>query len=198
MDTDPSHTQLQPENAVLLPKWSGQSRDEHAADLISLIPFLEYIAGMSIEDVRKVIKSFEGKDIPKEYARREALMREAFNKEREKERGAKGLSATPGGGLSNMLGFKQGPQPGQMPGEQSLVESHAQGKMLIDLVRERGRMRYEQLERDIRLNGQGWLEEQEKEEKKLMDEQMKSMKDDWMSWPTKMFSNRDVPAEEKR
>lgn len=183
---------------MILPKWNGAARDEHAADLIALIPFLEYIAGMNIDDVRKVIKSFEGTNIPEEYAKREALMREAFTKEREKSGRSKKGGSSAAGGFSNMLGFKQGPQPGQLPGEQSLSEAQAQGKMLIDLVRERGRLQYEQLERDIRLNGTKWLEEQEREEKKMMEEQMKSMKDDWVAWPTKLFGGGERPAEEKR
>ena len=38
IDTVPDHVQLQPENAIILPKWSGDPKDKN---LIALIPFLE-------------------------------------------------------------------------------------------------------------------------------------------------------------
>lgn len=195
IDTDSNHTQLQPENAVILPKWNGQARDEHAADLIALIPFLEYIAGMNIEDVRKVIKSFEGKNIPQEYARREAQARERFLK----EQGGSKKSRFSAGGVGSMIGFKPTPQPGQLPGEQNLAEGLAQGKMLIDQVRERGQMQYRQLEHEIQTNGQKWLEESEREEKKMMEEQMKSMKNEWMPFGGAFRgSEQQKSGEEKR
>lgn len=40
---------------IILPKWKGDSKDPHARDLVALIPFLEYIATMGIQDTRKVI-----------------------------------------------------------------------------------------------------------------------------------------------
>ena len=143
---------------------------------------------MNIDDVRKMIKSFEGTDIPKEYAKREARMRESFQKDHEKG-GAKSSIASTAKGFSNVLGFKQGPQPGQLPGEVPISDNLSQGKMLIDQVRERGRIQYEYMERDIQRNGQKWLEDQEREDKKAMEEQMKSMKNEWMSWPFRSFSH---------
>ena len=78
IDTDPSHVQLQPENAIVLPKWKGEASDK---GLVAMIPFLEYLAMMAATgqpvDVRKVLESMKGKDIPVEYARREAKLREA-------------------------------------------------------------------------------------------------------------------------
>ena len=38
MDTDPEHVALQPENAIVLPKWKGDPSDK---DLVAMIPFLE-------------------------------------------------------------------------------------------------------------------------------------------------------------
>ena len=38
IDTVPDHVQMQPENAIILPKWSGDPKDKN---LIALIPFLE-------------------------------------------------------------------------------------------------------------------------------------------------------------
>ena len=180
IDTVPAHTQLQPENAIILPKWDGTSTSSSSKDLVALIPFLEYIAGMGIEDVRKVLKSYEGTHIPTEFHRRETLAREAFNARLAEERGRRpklaGASGGVLGGLSSALGFKPSQalmQPA--PGEQSPMEGFAQGKMLSDQMRERGLRNYEQLEKEIRENGASWLKEMEKEEKKAAEEQMKSM-----------------------
>lgn len=38
LDTDPEHVSLQPENAVVLPKWKGDASDR---GLVAMIPFLE-------------------------------------------------------------------------------------------------------------------------------------------------------------
>lgn len=38
LDTHPDHVSLQPENAIIVPKWEGDSRDK---GLIAMIPFLE-------------------------------------------------------------------------------------------------------------------------------------------------------------
>lgn len=38
IDTDPEHVSLQPENAIILPKWTGDPKDR---DLVAMIPFLE-------------------------------------------------------------------------------------------------------------------------------------------------------------
>lgn len=55
IDTKAAHVKNQPENAIVLPKWEGDPKDPHAKDLVALIPFLEYVATMGTEDVRKVI-----------------------------------------------------------------------------------------------------------------------------------------------
>ncbi|KAL8719689.1 MAG: hypothetical protein Q9225_003321 [Loekoesia sp. 1 TL-2023] len=49
LDTQRSHASLQPSNAIILPPWKGSSTD---SELVSFIPFLEYIASMGISDVR--------------------------------------------------------------------------------------------------------------------------------------------------
>jgi len=55
IDTKSAHVKNQPENAIVLPKWTGDPKDPHAKDLVALIPFLEYIASMGTEDTRKVL-----------------------------------------------------------------------------------------------------------------------------------------------
>ena len=41
IDTNAAHVKNQPENAVVLPKWKGDPKDEHTKDLVGLIPFLD-------------------------------------------------------------------------------------------------------------------------------------------------------------
>ncbi|KAF2201002.1 import inner membrane translocase subunit tim50 [Delitschia confertaspora ATCC 74209] len=171
IDTDPSHVKLQPENAIILPKWKGTPGDK---DLVALIPFLEYIATMGVNDVRTAIKSFEGKHIPTEFALREAKAREAFHKQLAEEEARKPKRSA-GGAFMKALGLKEQSQ-GMVPGEMSAAEAYKQGKMLSDQIRERGMKQYEAMEKEIRENGEKWLKEMAEEEKRFQEEQMKSMK----------------------
>ncbi|EON67267.1 hypothetical protein W97_06520 [Coniosporium apollinis CBS 100218] len=181
IDTKPSHAKLQPENSIILPPWKGEPANK---DLVALIPLLEYIATMGIADVRTVIKSFEGKPIAQEFARREAKAREAFQKALAEEK-AKRPKHSGTGWLLGALGMK--PQAGAQAGglvigDQSAAEGFEQGKMLSDQIRERGQKQYEAMEKEIRENGEKWLKEMEMEEKKAQEEQLKSMKSGFTSW----------------
>ncbi|KAH0847174.1 hypothetical protein AYO21_02562 [Fonsecaea monophora] len=173
MDTDPHHVKHQPENAIILPKWDGDPKDQ---TLVQFIPFLEYLATMGFSDVREVLKSFEGTYIPAEFARREKLLRakfEAEEAEKRKKRPRKTL-----GKLSSMLGLS-----GHNPdGMQSPDEAMSEGKMLWDQIRERGQKRYMELEKHIQQEGAKFLAEREAEEKRLQEEAYKSMKPgNWFS-----------------
>ena len=72
-----------------------------------------------------------------------------------------------GGGMRMMT-------PDGVP-EESLSEGFAKGKTYMDQVRERGQRQYEFLDREIRENGDKYLQEMAAEEKKLQDEAMKGM-----------------------
>lgn len=168
VDTVPGHAREQPENAIILPKWKGDEKDK---SLVALIPFLEYVAGMNVEDVRPVIKSFDGTFIPTEFAVREKKMREKFQQQMEEERKSRPSRGV--GGLASMLGLK--PQS-SLDGQSSMAEGLEQGKMLWDQIRERGQMNYEMMEKEIRENGETWLKMMAEEEEKARQEQMKSMR----------------------
>lgn len=177
IDTVPEHAKLQPENAIILPKWKGTLPDN---ELVSLIPFLEYIAAMGFNDTREVLKSFEGTYIPAEYAKREAIARERFHKQRAEER-AKRPHRSGVGMLGNALGIK--PMGGGLDGmEQTLSEGFDQGKTYQDLVRERGQRQYEMLDKEIQDNGEKWLKEMAEEEEKMKEETMKGMKSNFMGF----------------
>lgn len=171
IDTNATHVRKQPENAIVLEPWKGNSKDQ---DLVGLIPFLEYIHTMQVDDVRKTLKSFEGKHIPTEFARREAIARAEFNKRKPK-------SASSGSSGFGALGGLFGLKPSNMSmtmapeGEQNPAEAFAQGKMLQDIARERGQRNYELLEKEIRENGEKWLKEEQVAMEKAQQEAMSSM-----------------------
>lgn len=165
IDTKPSHVRKQPENAIILKPWKGDPKDR---DLVNLVPFLEYVAAMELPDVRKVLKSFEGKDIPTEFARREAIARQEFNAQMAKQKHSKPSGM---GALGSMFGLK----PGQMsvmasPDEVGSSHDFSQGKMLQDAIRERGMKNYEALEQQIRETGEDYLKQQKEMQEKLQKE----------------------------
>ncbi|KAI9837912.1 MAG: mitochondrial inner membrane protein required for protein import [Thelocarpon superellum] len=169
IDTDPTHTQMQPENAIILPKWKGDPQDK---ELVSLIPFLEYVATMGLNDTRSVLKSFDGTDIPTEFAAREAVARRKFDEQLAEERGSR-PKRVGRGVMNSLLGIRSVTVEGY---DQTPAEGFEQGKMLQDQIRERGQKQYEALEKEIRENGDKWLKEMAAETKKMTDEQMKGMK----------------------
>ncbi|PHH93056.1 hypothetical protein CDD83_1758 [Cordyceps sp. RAO-2017] len=180
IDTKASHVRKHPENAIILDPWKGDPKDK---DLVGLIPFLEYIHTMQYADVRKILKSFDGKHIPTEFARREAIARKEFNKQLEAQK-SKHSKPSGVGALGNMLGLK----PSNMSmtvaaeGEQNPTEAFAQGKMLQDLARERGQRNYEMLEKDIRENGEKWLKEEQVAMEKAQKEAMTSFVGSFSDW----------------
>ncbi|KAL8992563.1 MAG: hypothetical protein Q9169_007005 [Polycauliona sp. 2 TL-2023] len=169
LDTHAPHASLQPNNAIILPKWKGAPAD---TELVSFIPFLEYIASMGFTDVRDVLKSFSGTHIPSEYSKRESIAKERMQKQFAEENKKGKRKSSSGGGL---LGAFGGGSAGMMGGEESLSEGFEKGKTYMDQVRERGQRQYEILDKEIRENGEKWLKEMAAEEKKMQDEAMKGM-----------------------
>lgn len=187
IDTVSGHVKNQPENAIVLSKWKGDPKDPQTNDLVALIPFLEYIAAMSIDDVREVIRSFEGKHIPTEFARREAIAREQYQKQHAEQRGKKPKKSM-GSLFGSGLGIK--PERGMGP---NMAEGLAEGKMLSDQIREQGQKQYEMLEKQIREEGEKWLKAEADEQKKLMDENMQEIKRNPLGALANMFGGGPPP-----
>ena len=191
LDTNSKHVAAQPDNAIILPPWKGNSDDK---GLVSLVPFLEYINVMQYPDVRKVLQSFEGKDIPAEFARREAIARAEFQKQVAAKR--KGAHS---GGMSK-LGSLLGLKPSNLSlmvapeGEEDPQEAFAKGKMLHDIARERGMRNYEMLEKQIRENGAAWLKEEADAQEKAQKEAMKNMQSSFSGW----FGVKEEPQGEEK
>ncbi|BEI83532.1 hypothetical protein CcaverHIS002_0401360 [Cutaneotrichosporon cavernicola] len=74
LDTNAEHASLQPDNAIILKPWNGSKGDR---GLVEMIPFLESIGIFQPADVRPVLKHYAGKDIPREYAKKEAEAKDA-------------------------------------------------------------------------------------------------------------------------
>ncbi|TKA22588.1 hypothetical protein B0A50_08277 [Salinomyces thailandicus] len=184
LDTHAPHVQNQPDNAIIIPKWSGDPKDPGINDLVALIPFLEYLATMGIDDVRPVLKSFEGTNIAQEFLRRENLAREKHQAQLAEQKSKSPRFSV--GSLGSALGIKSSPAMGGgglvLADGSSVGEGLAQGKMMSDLIREQGQKQYEHLERQIRENGAQWLKEEEEEQKKAMEASMKEMKKGALSW----------------
>ncbi|GAO13622.1 hypothetical protein UVI_02017310 [Ustilaginoidea virens] len=193
IDTKAQHVRKQPENAIILDPWKGDIKDN---ELVGLIPFLEYIHTMQYSDVRKVLKSFQGKHIPTEFARREASARKEFNKELEQKKKTKKSGV---GALSNLLGLKSSNLSMTIPpeGEQNPTEAFSQGKMLQDLARERGQRNFELLEKEIRENGEKWLMEEQQAMEKAQQEAMNSMMGSFLGWFGPKPKSDAVGAEKK-
>ncbi|KAI0363989.1 NIF-domain-containing protein [Pilatotrama ljubarskyi] len=107
LDTHPEHVKPNPENAIILPKWTGDPKDR---GLIAMIPFLESIAIFKTPDVRPVLQAYQGKNIPLEFAKKEAEMKQKHLEEWEHSR--KGLSR---GGLTLSSLFGGSEQAVQSP-----------------------------------------------------------------------------------
>lgn len=153
---------------------------------------------MQYSDVRKVLKAFDGKHIPTEFSRREAIARKEFNA----QLAAKAKHSKPSGfgALTSALGMKSSNMSMTVApeGEQNPNEAFAQGKMLQDIARERGQRHYEAMERDIRQHGETWLKEQKEAMDKVQKEAMENMFGSWSSMFLPKDAKKDEPKDEPK
>ncbi|KAK2464401.1 hypothetical protein APHAL10511_003549 [Amanita phalloides] len=99
LDTDLDHYSSHPENAVVIPKWNGDPKD---TGLVAMIPFLESIAIYKPSDVRPILSAYQGKNIPLEYAKKEAEAKAKHADEWKR----KGRSASSGSAAARLLGLR--------------------------------------------------------------------------------------------
>lgn len=175
MDTDLSNVQTHAENAVILEPWRGDSLD---TDLVSFVPFLEHVAATQVSDVRKVLATFNGEHIPSEYRRREKIERAKYAQEMAEQRATEARGSalrrwTCALGLDRQNFMT-------IDGMTPVLDQLADGKMLVDQIRERGRKNYEAMEAAIRESGPAMLQEQAEAERQIAEEQRQNMKG-WMA-----------------
>lgn len=83
---DPDAYSLQPENAVKLPKWTTSNGADDTT-LLDLLPFLEAIVRTNVPDLRDVVKSYDGQDIPTAFRERMAKVQESKAKRQQTHKG---------------------------------------------------------------------------------------------------------------
>ncbi|OAY55252.1 mitochondrial import inner membrane translocase subunit TIM50 [Manihot esculenta] len=76
---------LQPENCVPIKPFEIDEKGEGSVDttLLDLIPFLEYVARASPSDIRKVLASYERKDIAQEFKERSKQTQRRMQEQRQ-------------------------------------------------------------------------------------------------------------------
>ena len=146
LEANPDAWSENPNNTIKMEPWDGDPKDK---ELISLIPFLEYIAAMGISDVRPVIQGFGDKHVPTEFSRREAIARAEHIKRVEEQR--KSRKSTAGGALLSALGMSR--------------PSASEEKTFMDLARERGLQGYQDMQKHIEDHKEEMLQQQKKMEK---------------------------------
>ncbi|KAF8554968.1 HAD-like protein [Imleria badia] len=109
LDTHEEHVSTHPENSIVLSKWTGTPGDK---GLVAMIPFLESIAIYNPPDVRPILQAYQGKDIPIEYAKKEAEARERHVVEWKSK--SKGLSSG-GFTMSSLFGMSTEPSHSPIP-----------------------------------------------------------------------------------
>ncbi|KNE65200.1 dullard-like phosphatase domain-containing protein [Allomyces macrogynus ATCC 38327] len=106
MDWDEDAYSLQPENAIHLDRWDGKPT---ARSLNDYIPFLEMIALSGVPDVRPILQSYQGADVPTKFAERQAEYRRRIAEELKKaEEEAHANASSRSGGLLGLLGGGKG------------------------------------------------------------------------------------------
>jgi Dullard-like phosphatase family protein len=134
IDDDSKATALQPGNAIHVSPFHNK-KEEGDRDLVKLLPFLQALAEKGDVDLRDELKSYEGKDIPTEFATEMAAVVE--KKAEEKKRGIGGAirsrttkAATPAEAkhrivLPTAAGVSMAAQPKTFE-EQQTAMSHAE------------------------------------------------------------------------
>lgn len=144
IDTDPKVVKLQPENALILPKWKGNSDDQ---DLIRLIPLLEWIGAQPIKDVRPALSSYANSPdgVLNEFERRDRINREQWAKKHHRGRAS----------VNSLLGLSPSSNAKMMPQDAVRIESQKS---------------YEKYRKSVEEYGKKLLEEEEQKMKNAMNE----------------------------
>lgn len=154
LETNPDAWSANPDNTIKMKPWKGEKNDK---ELVALIPFLEYIAALNVDDVREVIRDYDGTHIPTEFARREAKLREELRKQLPQKKGKQ-----PPAWLLGLVGMKPKPE-----------REEEDVKTFMDMVRERGQQMYLETQRHLAENKEA-MEMEQKLAEKEMAEQMKT------------------------
>jgi len=139
LDVDEKAVRLQPDNAFLLPRWKGNPDD---ADLVRLIPLLEWIGAQPIKDVRPVIRSYNQSPngVISEFERRDKINREQWAAKHKKSKGS----------LNSLLGLGGGASADLMPQDVVRIESQKNYARFRQHVEEYGKKMVEEEEQKMK------------------------------------------------
>ncbi|BBN14262.1 mitochondrial import inner membrane translocase subunit TIM50 [Marchantia polymorpha subsp. ruderalis] len=84
-----AETTLQPENALTVKPWKLETED---TTLLDLLPFLEYVARNRPTDIRAVLASYQGHDIPSEFRLRHKEYQRRMQERKQQSRFWRGSS----------------------------------------------------------------------------------------------------------
>ncbi|TPX31841.1 hypothetical protein SmJEL517_g04934 [Synchytrium microbalum] len=158
IDINPDSYSLQPDNAIPIKKWTGEADD---MELLRLIPFLEALAMSGAPDVRPVLRSYQGKDIPAAWASYQARLREEFEQKRKATAAAN--RTTIGSILSSLFGGGTRVAPSSLDANP------------VDILQQQAREMREQFWREQE-GMKEQMEAQRKIEEKEMERQLEAMK----------------------
>ncbi|KAG1741900.1 NLI interacting factor-like phosphatase-domain-containing protein, partial [Suillus paluster] len=109
LDTHPEHVSSHPDNAIIVPKWTGTPGDK---GLIAMIPFLESTTIYKTPDVQPILQAYAGKDIPIKYTEKEAEAKQKHIEEwKSKAHGLSKGGFTPNGMFSGASEPSHSPIP---------------------------------------------------------------------------------------
>ncbi|KXS12602.1 HAD-like protein, partial [Gonapodya prolifera JEL478] len=176
IDVDEKAIQLQRDNAIIVPRWDGTSLDD---GLLKLIPFLEMLALSGVDDVRPVLHSYIGKDVPVEFARWQKKLRDDYERKRREEYERTQAAANPvARAAQGLLG--RGRLIVEQPGLGIENVDPALGPSPFDIMEAQTRQMREAFLKDQE-NFRKMAEEQRKQQIEEMEKQMKEMKEKKMS-----------------
>merc|ERR1712029_1168175 len=105
IDWNPNTTEDTPDNAMILPKWTGDNSDR---SLISLAQFLQEVATSDVDDVRAVLSYYRKFDDPIEaFRENQRKLEESSRLEEERKAKEKESSRFSSFGLSSLSRFRK-------------------------------------------------------------------------------------------
>ncbi|KAI9141092.1 HAD-like domain-containing protein, partial [Paraphysoderma sedebokerense] len=150
MDIDEDAFSQQPENAIKLEKWAGDMND---TKLLDFIPFLQTLAVSGISDVRPVLATYTGYDIPTRFAENQKRYVQKMQEEYEAQLAAAPKNQSSGFSLSSLFGRTSTPAASGPPNLDVIQQSK--------MMQEDFMAQLENHKADIEQQQKAMLEEQE-------------------------------------
>ncbi|CAG8456553.1 28508_t:CDS:10 [Dentiscutata erythropus] len=83
MDSNPVAYSMQPENVITVPPWTGDPNDTYLVDIITFLEGISLLLS-EVQDIRPVVKEFQGKNVTKFYPEWEEQWKNKHHQEWEK------------------------------------------------------------------------------------------------------------------